>query len=83
MLSLGSKLFSTDKGLKYLFYAFTFMYFIKNSGYFLTNEQQQIVRRIHRKKYINSKIIEEFCYFYDFEDYFKIDLIKAIQKFNN
>lgn len=58
---------------KNLFYAFVLMYYIKNNKYELTDEQQDIVNKVHKKKPINEKEQTEFVDFYELDEEFKIE----------
>ena len=64
---------------KNLFYAFVLMYYVKNNAYLLTDEQQEIVNLVHKKKPINEKYLDEFVDFYELDNNFK----KEIKVLNN
>lgn len=52
---------------KRLFYPFVLMYYVKNNGYFLTEEQQKNVNKVHQREAIDENIINEFILFYELD----------------
>lgn len=57
---------------KRIYYAFVFMYYIKNGEHKLSETQQEVVNKIHNREEISETDIDEFVVFYELdEDYRK------------
>ena len=63
---------------KRIFYAFVLMYWAKNNAYILTNEQQEIVNKVHQMKPIEDNICDEFTEFFGLNKWFNLEL-KCLQ----
>ncbi len=59
---------------KNLFYAFVLMYYVKNGEYSLTEEQQENVNSVHKKRPIEEKFLNEFVEFYELDNNFSVEL---------
>lgn len=62
------------KSSKRIFYAFVFMFYIKNNACVLTQEQQQIVNNVHQRLPFDEKYIIDFVKFYSLDSNYLSEL---------